>query len=181
VRSLGPAERVVVIGAGSGGIDGLPRVDRRRPPPRRHREACQSRPVRAHGDLQGLPLRNGGHRFFTKGREVKRSGAECSGRLGSRRLGSPASNYDRRFFYYPLRPLNALLKLGPFVAAAIASATCGGSSSPIRARIPSTVGDESVRPASLPVFFKTYHGEGLGIPCSELRAEWQRSASRTCR
>jgi len=34
------------------------------------------------------------------------------------------------------------------------------------------VGDESVRPASLPDLLQDLHGEGLGIPCSELRAEW---------
>jgi len=34
------------------------------------------------------------------------------------------------------------------------------------------VGDESVRPASVLIFFKTYTEKVWGIPCSELRAEW---------
>jgi len=34
------------------------------------------------------------------------------------------------------------------------------------------VGDEPVRPASLPNLLQDLYREGLGIPCSELRAEW---------
>jgi len=123
--------------------------------------------------FKGFRFDMGGHRFFTKVEEVKKI---WRGVLGDDLLRRPRLSriyYNRRFFYYPLRPLNALLKLGPFVAARIVLSYLRWQLFPhAREDTFEQWGDESVWPAPLPDLFKTYTEKVWGIPCSELRAEW---------
>jgi protoporphyrinogen oxidase len=173
VTRLGPEERVVVIGAGPAGLTAA-----------RELTGAGFRPVviekRARvGGLarteifKGFRFDMGGHRFFTKVEEVKKI---WRGVLGDDLLRRPRLSriyFDRRFFYYPLRPLNALLKLGPFVAAAIIFSYLRWQLAPHSREdtFEQWVTNRFGRRLFL-IFFKTYTEKVWGIPCSELRAEW---------
>ena len=54
----------------------------------------------------------GGHRFFTKIKEVEGIWKEVLGEDLLRRKRLSRIYYNKKFFYYPLRPLNALVGLG---------------------------------------------------------------------
>jgi protoporphyrinogen oxidase len=71
-----------------------------------------SKTVRYNGYLFDI----GGHRFFTKYEEVKRIWEEI---LGDEFITRPRLSriyYNNKFFYYPLKPLNALMNLGPMTS-----------------------------------------------------------------
>ena len=54
----------------------------------------------------------GGHRFFSKSGEVNRLWREILGEELITRTRLSRIYYDRKFFHYPLKPADALLKLG---------------------------------------------------------------------
>jgi len=54
----------------------------------------------------------GGHRFFSKSDEVNRLWREVLGEELLTRTRLSRIYYDRKFFHYPLKPADALLKLG---------------------------------------------------------------------
>src|SRR4030042_6645209 len=54
----------------------------------------------------------GGHRFFTKVKSVENIWKEVLGKDLLRRNRLSRIYYNKIYFYYPLRPLNALLGLG---------------------------------------------------------------------
>ena len=71
------------------------------------RGACKN------GQLQGLLFRYRGTSVFHQGQNpLKISGRKCSGEELLRRNRLSRIYYNKKFFYYPLRPLNALLGLG---------------------------------------------------------------------
>ena len=61
---------------------------------------------------KGFSFDLGGHRFFTKSRDVQRVWQEVLGNDFIRRPRLSRIYYKRKFFYYPLKPLNALFGLG---------------------------------------------------------------------
>jgi len=69
--------------------------------------------------FKGFRFDMGGHRFFTKVEEVKKIWREVLGEDFLQRPRLSRIYYNRRFFYYPLRLLDTLLKLGPWLAATI--------------------------------------------------------------
>src|SRR3990172_7719798 len=54
----------------------------------------------------------GGHRFFTKVKRVNDMWKEVLGEDFLRRKRLSRIYYNKKFFFYPIRPLNALLGLG---------------------------------------------------------------------
>ena len=124
-------------------------------------------------DYKGFQFDMGGHRFFTKVEEVNKIWREILGDQFLRRPRLSRIYYKRKFFDYPLKPLNALVGLGllaehsdhaQLYPLAAPSLSAGGY---LRA-----MGDQPVRPALFQTFFKTYTEKVWGIPCSELKAEW---------
>lgn len=115
----------------------------------------------------------GGHRFFTKIPEVKKFWKEVLGPDFLRRKRLSRIFYDRKFFYYPLRPLNAICGLGIGNCFLI-----GGSY--ILAKIFPSKNEETFEEwvsnrfgkRLYNIFFKTYTEKVWGIPCTEVRAEW---------
>src|SRR5207245_5481756 len=55
----------------------------------------------------------GGHRFFSKSDEVNRLWVEILGDEFLARARLSRIYYDRKFFHYPLKSVDALWKLGP--------------------------------------------------------------------
>ena len=115
----------------------------------------------------------GGHRFFTKWDEVTQLWKEI---LGDKFLERPRLSriyYRNRYFYYPLRPLNALFGLGILESIRILLSF-------IRVRLsPSPVEDNFEQWVTnrfgerlYRIFFKTYTEKVWGIPCNRIQADW---------
>jgi protoporphyrinogen oxidase len=115
----------------------------------------------------------GGHRFFTKVKRVNDLWLEI---LGDEFLMRPRMSriyYNEKFFSYPLKPLDAFLKLGP-----IESFACVASLAAARVR---PLKDESHFDAWVinrfgrrlfDTFFRSYTEKVWGVPCGEIKAEW---------
>src|SRR2546426_3858816 len=173
LRSLGPGERVVVIGAGPAGLTAARELTKAGLRPVVIEKRARVGGLARTEIFKGFRFDMGGHRFFTKVEEVKKIWREVLGQDFLQRPRLSRIYYNRRFFYYPLRPLNALLKLGPFVAARIVLSYLRWQFFPhpredtFEQWVTNRFGRRLFR-----IFFKTYTEKVWGIPCSELRAEW---------
>lgn len=115
----------------------------------------------------------GGHRFFTKYPEVKKIWAEV---LPDDFLLRPRLSriyYRGKFFYYPLRPLNAFWNLGPITSSVALL-------SYLKARIKPYPYPENFEQwvtnqfgkKLYEIFFKTYTEKVWGVPCTRISADW---------
>lgn len=115
----------------------------------------------------------GGHRFFSKSAEVNRLWDEILGDEFLRRPRLSRIYYDRRFFHYPLKPLDALIKLGPIRSARIVL-------SYLRARLRPIAPERSFEDwvvnrfgrLLFEIFFKTYTEKVWGMPTDRISADW---------
>jgi protoporphyrinogen oxidase len=81
--------------------------------------------------------------------------------------------YNGHFFHYPLRPMGALLGLGPIEAARVLA-------SYVKARIAPSAEERTFEQwvvnrfgrRLFEIFFKTYTEKVWGMPCSQIGAEW---------
>lgn len=127
-------------------------------------------------ELWGQKVDLGPHRFFTKDRRVYE--------LWMRPLRDDYRLVDRltriyyrqRFFHYPLRPAEALWKLGPWEAARCLASYCkeqlrpsslSGSEETFQSWVQSRFGGRLFE-----IFFKTYTEKLWGIPCAQLDADF---------
>jgi len=124
-------------------------------------------------EYQGYRFDIGGHRFFSKSREVEDLWTEI---LGADLLQRPRSSkiyYRGNFYSYPLKPLEALGKLG-----LVESSLCVLSF--LKARMnptpnPRTFEDWVVNQFGerlFRIFFKTYTEKIWGKSCREISADW---------
>jgi len=115
----------------------------------------------------------GGHRFFSKAREVEELWTEIAGRDMLERPRSSRIYYRGQFYTYPLKPFEALSKLG-----LIESFLCMLSFSVARLRPirdPKTFEDwvsNQFGKRLFRIFFKTYTEKVWGMSCSEISADW---------
>jgi protoporphyrinogen oxidase len=115
----------------------------------------------------------GGHRFFSKSDEVNAIWAEILGDQLITRSRLSRIYYDRKFFHYPLKPMNALSQLGPITSLKIVA-------SYIKARIAPIQPERSFEDwvvnrfgrLLFEIFFKTYTEKVWGMPTSEMSADW---------
>jgi protoporphyrinogen oxidase len=128
-----------------------------------------SRTVR-HG---GYRFDIGGHRFFTKSAEVEALWDEL---LPNDFLERPRSSrifYRGKFFSYPLKPFDALSKLGP-----VESAHCVASWLKARVRPVPSPGNfqdwvsNQFGHRLFSIFFKSYTEKVWGMDCREISADW---------
>ncbi len=123
--------------------------------------------------VDGYYFDMGGHRFFTKSREVQQIWVEALGEDFLRRPRLSRIYYNRRFIDYPLKPLSALKGLGPGQATVAVLSYIRWRLFPYRREdtveqwITNRFGQRLFK-----AFFKTYTEKVWGIRCSELRAEW---------
>jgi len=122
---------------------------------------------------RGFHVDMGGHRFFTKVEEVRKLWTEILPRDFLRRPRLSRIYFNRRWFYYPLRPVNALVGLGLWQSVRILGSYVRCQLFPYRREetfehwVTNRFGQRLFR-----TFFKTYTEKVWGIPCSELKAEW---------
>jgi len=115
----------------------------------------------------------GGHRFFSKSEEVEALWNELLPNDFLQRPRSSRIFYRGKFFSYPLKPFDALSKLGP-----VESARCVLSW--LKARIrpvpePSNFEDwvsNQFGHRLFSIFFKSYTEKVWGMDCREISADW---------
>ena len=116
----------------------------------------------------------GGHRFFSKSEEINQLWHEILGAdqfITRKRLSR--IYYNRRFFHYPLKPLDAFRKLGPVKAARILASYAQSRLKPI---VPErSFEDWTVNRFGrvlFDMFFKTYTEKVWGMSTKEISADW---------
>jgi len=122
---------------------------------------------------KGFRFDMGGHRFFTKSDEVRELWYRI---LGDRFLRRPRMSrifYNKKFFHYPLKPFEALSKLGLIEGVLIVLSYFRWRMFPYKKVdtfeqwVTNRFGRRLFR-----MFFKSYTEKVWGISCSELKAEW---------
>jgi protoporphyrinogen oxidase len=166
-------DKVVILGAGPAGLTAGYELARHGIP------ACILEQDKVVGglsrtvDYRGFRFDIGGHRFYTKVAEVQRIWEEILGDHFVERGRLSRIYYRNKFFHYPLRPWNALRGLGPFESCLILFSYLQSQLFPMRPEenfeqwISNRFGRRLFR-----IFFKTYTEKVLGMPCTEVRAEW---------
>ena len=124
-------------------------------------------------NYKGFRFDMGGHRFFTTSEPVRKLWEEM---LGKELLTRPRLSriyYKRKFFYYPLRPLNVLGHLGVAETVRIIVSYLYWQCFPHRREdtFEQWVTNRFGR-RLFETFFKRYTEKVWGISCSELKAEW---------
>jgi protoporphyrinogen oxidase len=124
-------------------------------------------------NYKGFHFDMGGHRFFTKSEAVKKMWHEVLGDSFLRRPRLSRIYYKKKFFSYPLKPLNALKGLGFLESVLIILSYVRWQLFPYRhvETFEQWVTNRFGKRLFL-TFFKTYTEKVWGIPCSELKAEW---------
>jgi protoporphyrinogen oxidase len=115
----------------------------------------------------------GGHRFFSKSKEVEDFWTEI---LGDEMLERPRSSriyYNNHFFSYPLVAFEALRKLGIFESALCVLSYLKAKAFPVKnpTNFEEWVTNQFGK-RLFNIFFKTYTEKVWGIPCNEISADW---------
>ncbi|MEW6600743.1 MAG: NAD(P)/FAD-dependent oxidoreductase [Nitrospirota bacterium] len=115
----------------------------------------------------------GGHRFFTKIKEAKQMWQEVLQENLLHRKRLSRIYYKKKYFYYPIRFLNALSGLGVWNSSMIVLSYIHAHMFPHKKEetfeqwVTNRFGKRLYD-----IFFKSYTEKVWGIPCSEIRAEW---------
>ena len=115
----------------------------------------------------------GGHRFFSKSDEVNKIWREILGDELITRARMSRIYYNRKFFHYPLKPADALLKLGLLRSTLCVVSYLKAWIRPIRPE--RSFEDWTVNRFGrllFEIFFKTYTEKVWGMPSNEITAEW---------
>jgi protoporphyrinogen oxidase len=171
---------VVVIGGGPAGLTAAYALARARVPAVVLEKAAQvgghARTVRHRGFLFDV----GGHRFFTRIPEVAAIWREV---LGDRLLRVRRQSrilYRGQYYHYPLRPLEALRRMGAFECAWVLLSYLRKKLFPCpeEKTLDEWMSNRFGRRLYL-MFFKTYTEKVWGVPCTELRADWAAQRIKT--
>lgn len=169
-----PPADAVIAGAGPAGLTAAYELSRHG----RRAEVLEADPTMVGGisrtDVyKGYRFDIGGHRFFSKSQEVNDLWQEILGDQFITRSRLSRIYYDRKFFDYPLRPVDALRKLGPVRAARIVASYFKARALPIRPErsFEDWVVNRFGR-VLFDTFFKSYTEKVWGMPTSEISADW---------
>src|SRR6059058_1089547 len=115
----------------------------------------------------------GGHRFFTKVREVDALWHEIMKEEFLKRPRQSRIYWNKKFLEYPLEGMDVIRKLGPVelfkvgISYLWAALKPKGREETVEQWVSNRFGKRLYN-----LFFKTYTEKVWGVPCSELRAEW---------
>ncbi len=124
-------------------------------------------------EYKGFRFDIGGHRFFSKSGEINRLWREILGDQLITRDRLSRIYYNRKFFHYPLRPVDALRKLGPIRATRIIASYLKARARPIRPE--RTYEDWVVNRFGRELFltfFKSYTEKVWGTPTNAISPDW---------
>jgi protoporphyrinogen oxidase len=122
---------------------------------------------------KGFRFDIGGHRFFSKSAEINRLWREILGDELLTRDRLSRIYYDRKFFHYPLKPLDALWKLGFLKSCRIVASYLKARLLPIRPErtyedwVVNRFGRELFE-----TFFKSYTEKVWGTPTNTISPDW---------
>jgi protoporphyrinogen oxidase len=133
---------------------------------------------RVGGIAKTVPLGNnlldiGGHRFFSQSQEIENLWTEILGDDFLVRLRRSQIYYRKKFYSYPLKPFEALIKMGFKEAFLCGLSYLRAQLHPIKNPVnfeqwvTNQFGSRLFR-----MFFKTYTEKVWGIPSSEISADW---------
>ena len=115
----------------------------------------------------------GGHRFFSKSDEVNRLWREILGEELLTRSRLSRIYYNRKFFHYPLKPADALMKLGFVRSFRVGLSYLKAKIAPIKPErsyedwVVNRFGRELFE-----TFFKSYTEKVWGMPTNAITADW---------
>ena len=115
----------------------------------------------------------GGHRFFTKVKSVEALWKEVLPNDFLQRPRMSRIYYRSKYYDYPLKPLNALLNMGPYESVRIMLSYAKWKVRPSRTE--ETFEQWVINRFGGRLFwhfFKSYTEKVWGIPCNEIRADW---------
>jgi len=124
-------------------------------------------------DYKGFLFDIGGHRFFSKSKEVVALWQEILPDDFITRPRLSRIYYNGKFFSYPLKAFEALLKLGVFTSAACLMSYAYAKIFPIAGArtfhdwVRNQFGERLFQ-----IFFKTYTEKVWGMSCDEISADW---------
>ena len=122
---------------------------------------------------RGFHFDMGGHRFFTKSKEVRAFWNDVLRDSFIERNRLSRIYYRNRFFHYPLKPLNTLFSLGIWESILIFASYMRWKLFPYKVEetfeqwVTNRFGKRLFK-----IFFESYTEKVWGIPCTELKAEW---------
>ena len=166
-------KQFVVIGAGPAGLSAAYELAKRNLRPVVLEERDKVGGLARTENYQGFHFDMGGHRFFTKVKEVNEMWREVLNGNFLRRPRLSRIYYNCKFFSYPLKPFNALVGLGFWESTWILLSYLKWQIFPYRQEdtfeqwVTNRFGKRLFQ-----TFFKTYTEKVWGISCSELKAEW---------
>ncbi|HXY00850.1 MAG TPA: NAD(P)/FAD-dependent oxidoreductase [Candidatus Limnocylindrales bacterium] len=166
--------KAVIVGAGPAGLTAAYELSKKGQPV----IVLESDPEYVGGisrtvNYHGYRFDIGGHRFFSKSREVEDLWTEI---LGGDMLQRPRSSkiyYRGEFYSYPLKPIEALSKLGFVESTLCVLSFLAARLDPTRHPrsfedwVVNQFGERLFR-----IFFKTYTEKVWGISCKEISADW---------
>ena len=166
--------KTVVIGAGPAGLTAAYELDRHGVKP----TILEADPERVGGISQTAQYKNyrfdiGGHRFFSKNKEVERLWSEW---LEEDMISVPRMSrilYGGRFYDYPLKARNAFTNLGLLETTRCVLSYLVAQvfpRKPVRSFEDWVINRFGHRLFS--IFFKTYTEKVWGMPCSQISADW---------
>jgi len=115
----------------------------------------------------------GGHRFFTKSKEVNDLWHEVMREEFLLRPRLSRIYWNRKFLQYPLEGMDVIKKLGPveltraLLSYLVAAVKPKGNEEDLESWVSNRFGRRLYE-----LFFKSYTEKVWGVPCTELRAEW---------
>src|ERR1700739_625107 len=124
-------------------------------------------------EYHGYRLDIGGHRFFSKSREIEELWTEILGADLLERQRSSRICYRGKFFSYPLKPFETLSALGVMESALCVLSFLKARAMPVRDPksfedwVANEFGERLFR-----IFFKTYTEKVWGMSCKEISADW---------
>ena len=173
VRGQGTPRRFVVVGAGPAGLTAAYELARYGHAPIVLEKAARVGGLSGTETYRGFHFDMGGHRFFTKVEEIDRMWRDVLHEDFLTRQRLSRIYYRKRFFDYPLKPLNAVTGLGPLECVLVLLSYVRWRVLPYRSEdnfeqwVTNRFGRRLFR-----IFFKSYTEKVWGIPCTELSAEW---------
>lgn len=173
MKEQGSDKRVVIIGGGPAGLTAAYELAKQGILPTVLEERDKVGGLSCTENYRGFHFDMGGHRFFTKVEAVKNMWQEVLNGDFLRRPRLSRIYYRQKFFYYPLKPFNALLGLGFWNSTRIVLSYIRWHFFPYKKEdtfeqwVTNRFGKRLFK-----TFFETYTEKVWGIPCSELKAEW---------